>query len=253
MRRWPVSNNRSRAADLAGHVHHMLTMGQQPFGPAVGRRPCCRRPPRSARPRGPLFRALAGPFIPVAGVLAAVVLGSAQLWWVCLSGGHRQGSPNRHATTWRGGPIPSGVGLTARPAAGPNLRDRYRSIAHGSPQGLQPPPLGIPCATRPQSPPMAAFGCIPAHGSACGTDPRAWQWQTSSTRVTSVPLCRQGRGFGALECAPRLVAVKVVRPVGRCTLTAPARRRGGRGAEAGWGFATGLVPSSVGPAGPGSG
>ena len=40
------------------------------------------------------------------------------------------------------------------------------------------------------------------------------------------PLCQE-RGFGALECAPVLVAVKVVRPVGRSTLTAPARRRGG--------------------------
>jgi len=29
-----------------------------------------------------------------------------------------------------------------------------------------------------------------------------------------------------VECAPAPVAVKVVRPVGRCTLTAPARRRG---------------------------
>ena len=65
-------------------------------------------------------------------------------------------------------------------------------------------------------------------------------------------LC-QGRGFGVVECAPALVAVKVVRPVGRCTLTAPARRRGRFGAEAGWGFAAGGVAGSVCGAGPGSG
>lgn len=35
-----------------------------------------------------------------------------------------------------------------------------------------------------------------------------------------------------MECAPALVAVKVVRPVGRSTLTAPARRRRGEEAEA---------------------
>src|SRR4051794_31471187 len=65
-------------------------------------------------------------------------------------------------------------------------------------------------------------------------------------------LC-QGRGFGAWECAPALVAVKVVRPVGRCTLTALARRRERLGAEPVWGFARGSAAGSVGVAGPGSG
>ena len=60
-------------------------------------------------------------------------------------------------------------------------------------------------------------------------------------------------GFGAAECAPAPVAVKVIRPVGRSTLTAPARRRDGRGAEAAQGFACGLLPGNVGCAGPGSG
>jgi len=67
------------------------------------------------------------------------------------------------------------------------------------------------------------------------------------------PLCRQGRDLGAFEGAPALVAVKVVRPVGRSTLTAPARRRGGCGAEAAWGFAVGWLRGSVVDAGPGSG
>jgi len=67
------------------------------------------------------------------------------------------------------------------------------------------------------------------------------------------PLCCQEGGFGTAECAPALVAVKVVRPVGRSTLTAPARRRDGRGAEVAQGFAGGLVGGSVGCAGQGSG
>jgi hypothetical protein len=71
--------------------------------------------------------------------------------------------------------------------------------------------------------------------------------------VFPAPFCCQVGGFGAAECAPALVAVKVVRPVGRSTLTAPVRRRDGRGAEAAQGFASGLVPGSVGCAGPGSG
>lgn len=33
---------------------------------------------------GPLFLALAGPFVPVAGALSAVVFGVAQLWWALL-------------------------------------------------------------------------------------------------------------------------------------------------------------------------
>src|SRR4051794_9755419 len=65
-------------------------------------------------------------------------------------------------------------------------------------------------------------------------------------------LCQE-RGFGAAECAPALVAVKVVRPVGRCTLTAPARRRGLLGAEPAWGFAAGRTAGRVGSAGSGSG
>jgi hypothetical protein len=43
-------------------------------------------------------------------------------------------------------------------------------------------------------------------------------------QVIPDPLCCQGRGPVAFEGAPALVAVKVVRPVGRSTLTAPARR-----------------------------
>ena len=74
-----------------------------------------------------------------------------------------------------------------------------------------------------------------------------------TTSVDLTPLCRQDRGFGAWECAPTLVAVKVVRPVGRSTLTAPARRRVGRGAEPPRGFEDGLVGGSVDVAGPGSG
>lgn len=33
---------------------------------------------------GPLFLALAGPFVPVAGILAAVLFGGAQVWWGVL-------------------------------------------------------------------------------------------------------------------------------------------------------------------------
>ena len=50
------------------------------------------------------------------------------------------------------------------------------------------------------------------------------------------PLCCQGRGPVAFEGAPALVAVKVVRPVGRSTLTAPTRRCGGLAAGAAWLF-----------------
>jgi hypothetical protein len=74
-----------------------------------------------------------------------------------------------------------------------------------------------------------------------------------SDRVLPAPLCCQGAGIGSLECAPALVAVKVVRPVGRSTLTAPARRRVGWGTEPGWGFAGVVVTGSVVGAGPGSG
>src|SRR4051794_8538439 len=57
---------------------------------------------------------------------------------------------------------------------------------------------------------------------------------SNGTSASGSPLC-QGRGLAALEGAPLLVAVKVVRPVGRSTLTAPARRRGGLAVEAAWG------------------
>ncbi len=67
------------------------------------------------------------------------------------------------------------------------------------------------------------------------------------------PLYVKGRGLVAFEGAPVLVAVKVVRPVGRSTLTAPARRRGWLAAEAAWGFGPGWGGSSVGSAGRGSG
>ena len=54
--------------------------------------------------------------------------------------------------------------------------------------------------------------------------------------VIAAPLCCQGRGPVAVEGAPALVAVKVVRPVGRSTLTAPTRRCGGLAAGAAWLF-----------------
>lgn len=71
--------------------------------------------------------------------------------------------------------------------------------------------------------------------------------------VTPAPFCCQDVGIGSLECAPALVAVKVVRPVGRSTLTAPARRRVGWGAVPGRGFAWVAAAGSVLGAGPGSG
>ena len=66
-------------------------------------------------------------------------------------------------------------------------------------------------------------------------------------------LLLSGAGIGSVECAPALVAVKVVRPLGRCTLTAPARRRPGWGAGPGRGFSAVVVAGSVVGAGPGSG
>ena len=72
-------------------------------------------------------------------------------------------------------------------------------------------------------------------------------------RVIPAPLCCQGRGFGTFQCAPVLVAVNVVRPVGRSRLTAPARRRGGWGAEAAGGVRGGRRAGSVGAAGSGCG
>lgn len=58
---------------------------------------------------GPLFLALAGPFVPVAGVLAAVVFGSAQLWWGLLL--WRSTHEGRQPTTRR----PGSVGPSSRP------------------------------------------------------------------------------------------------------------------------------------------
>src|SRR3954452_6182658 len=72
-------------------------------------------------------------------------------------------------------------------------------------------------------------------------------------RVIPVPLCCQERGLGALECAPALVAVNVVRPVVRSTLTPPARRRGGWGAEAAGGVRGRRGAGSVAAAGSGCG
>ena len=74
----------------------------------------------------------------------------------------------------------------------------------------------------------------------------------NALRLSGSPLC-QARGLDGLECAGALVAVKVVRPVGRSTLTAPARRRVGWGAEPGRGYAAAVVAGSVDRAGPGSG
>src|SRR3954469_19055354 len=79
-----------------------------------------------------------------------------------------------------------------------------------------------------------------------------WRNSVRDPRGHGSLLCQE-RGFGAAECAPALVAVKVVRPVGRCTLTAPARRRGLLGAEPAWGFAAGGVTGSVCGGGPRSG
>ena len=75
---------------------------------------------------------------------------------------------------------------------------------------------------------------------------------TSRQSLSGSPLCQEPSS-GALECAPVLVAVKVVRPVGRCTLTAPARRRGGWLAEAAWGVGDERRAGSLGAAGSGCG
>src|SRR5450432_2183021 len=66
-------------------------------------------------------------------------------------------------------------------------------------------------------------------------------------------LC-QGVGVReAVECAPTLVGVNVVRPVGRSTLTPPARRRGMAPVPGPAGFLAGTGAGSVESAGPGSG
>ena len=83
--------------------------------------------------------------------------------------------------------------------------------------------------------------------------PIGWQSSVGRPQLSGTsPLCQELR-VGVLECAPALVAVKVVRPVGRSTLTAPSRRRVARGAEPARGFGDGLVGGSVDVAGPGSG
>ena len=60
---------------------------------------------------------------------------------------------------------------------------------------------------------------------------------TSRAHGSGSPLC-QVRVLDALECVLALVAVKVVRPVGRSTSTAPARRRGRLTAPGRAGFRT---------------
>src|SRR3954452_10177460 len=67
------------------------------------------------------------------------------------------------------------------------------------------------------------------------------------------PSVGQGLVLGGAERAPALVAVKIVRPVGRSTLTAPARRRGGWGAEAAGGVRGRRGAGSVAAAGSGCG
>ena len=74
----------------------------------------------------------------------------------------------------------------------------------------------------------------------------------NALRLSGSPLC-QARGLDGLECAGALVAVKVVRPVGRSTLTAPARLRRRLAVEAASGYARTGAGGSVGFAGPGSG
>jgi Transposase len=106
------------------------------------------------------------------------------------------------------------IRLTTRVAFGPKSPDRPHS----------PWPCSTSAATDPSS----------QAGNDHGSVRRA---------VFSAPLCQE-RGFGTCECASALVAVNVVRPVGRSTLTAPARRRGGWGAEAAWGFAGVVVAGS---------
>jgi hypothetical protein len=66
-------------------------------------------------------------------------------------------------------------------------------------------------------------------------------------------ICQGIRVREAFECAPALVGVNVVRPVGRSTLTPPARRRGMAPVPGRAGFLTGGARGSVVGAGPGSG
>jgi hypothetical protein len=79
------------------------------------------------------------------------------------------------------------------------------------------------------------------HGSLGGLITSDWGcpiWEEDWVQLftgSGSPLC-QGLGLVALECASALVAVKVVRPVGRSILTAPVRRRGGLAVEAASGF-----------------
>src|ERR1022692_3617767 len=66
-------------------------------------------------------------------------------------------------------------------------------------------------------------------------------------------VCQGVRVREAFECAPALVGVNVVRPVGRSTLTPPARRRGVAAVPGPAGFLAGTAGGSVKGAGPGSG
>jgi hypothetical protein len=90
--------------------------------------------------------------------------------------------------------------------------------------------------------PAYLFGTAAAGASIAGTE---------SADIGS-PLCQE-RGFGTAECAAVLVAVKVVRPVGRSILTALARRRVGFGAGTAGGVRGRRRAGSVGAAGPGCG
>src|ERR1039458_340325 len=66
-------------------------------------------------------------------------------------------------------------------------------------------------------------------------------------------LCQGGGSGRPFECAPALVGVNVVRPVGRSTLTPPARRRGVAPVPGLAGFLAGGGGGSVEGAGPGNG
>src|ERR1022692_4057989 len=66
-------------------------------------------------------------------------------------------------------------------------------------------------------------------------------------------LCQEGGSGRPFECAPALVGVNVVRPVGRSTLTPLARRRGMAAVPGPAGFLAGTGGGSVEGAGPGSG
>lgn len=111
-----------------------------------------------------------------------------------------------------------GLSLTKEPVHGDE--SNRRDWAYFGPRALPTLRLanGLPPVRRPLHLPSL-------HPTTTASDPK-------SARVFPVPLCCQGRGFGTWECASVLVAGDVVRPAGRSTLTAPARRSRGLGAEA---------------------